>query len=346
MYKFAIVVPAYKPSNMLPNMILNILEIDKVSEVICVNDGSGSEFDSTFDEVKEIEGCKVLVHDVNKGKGQALRTAFDYCKSLDDIAAVVTVDADGQHTVESIKRVINAYTDESGLILGSREMNESITGEKIPWKSQIGNAITRFVFKYLCRLPIRDTQTGLRLYPISILEQMLTVEGDKYEYETNVLLFCKRHGIDIEEVTIETVYEDNNTCSHFRPFMDSVLIYKVIFKYILSSMLSVVVDYVVFFILSLFLKNVFLMTAISRLFSSGLNFSVNRTMVFKSKDNIAKQAMEYIVLVIFSGTVSATLISLINRFTSINVMILKLVVESCIFFFNYYVQKCFIFKKK
>ena len=77
--------------------------------------------------------------------------------------------------------------------------------------------MTSWVFKVLCGMEISDTQTGLRAFPVSLLPLLLSVKGDRFEYETNMLLKFRQCGVKIKEVPIETVYIEENATSHFRP---------------------------------------------------------------------------------------------------------------------------------
>ena len=147
---------------------------------------------------------------------------------------------------------------------------------------------------------------------VAVLETLVDVYGDRFEYETNMLLAMKTHNIAFDEVKIRTVYIEENKSSHFRAFRDSWRIYKLIFahffKYTLSSLLCSFVDEGLFIYLSHLLCNTlsgFLLTAvpilISRLISSVMNFFVNRRLVFHSHLNLRKAFFRYFSLVIPQG---------------------------------------------
>lgn len=88
---------------------------------------------------------------------------------------------------------------------------------------------------------VSDTQTGLRVIPMSQLPKLLTVKGERYEFEMNMLLEAKENNIPICEVSIATIYLDENQSSHFDVIRDSIKIYKVFFKYIFSSLFFIIV---------------------------------------------------------------------------------------------------------
>lgn len=342
-----VVIPAYNPSDVLLELVSGLQEIG-IQHIICVNDGSirsGPIFEK-LERLLDTGGGYLLKHAVNFGKGIALKTAFNYIlNELPGKSIVITMDADGQHTISAAEKVIQSYTGTKEMILGSRTMSTSKV--KVPLRSRFGNAVTKWVFRYLCNIHIRDTQTGLRLYPVEILPEMLKVKGSRYEYETNCLLYCKDNDIGLKEVEIETIYEDGNTSSHFNPLKDSLKIYSVILKYMCSSFLSVIIDYVVFFSISKYVGNIFLMTYLGRICTAIVNFLINRKVVFKKDGNLALQALKYIALLLVSGTMSAILVQWGAALLGRNYLVfIKVIVELILFFFNFYVQKNFVFTRK
>lgn len=128
------------------------------------------------------------------------------------------------------------------VVLGCRDFSLP----EVPPRSLMGNRITCAVFKIFCGMNISDTQTGLRAIPMEYLAALTAVSGERYEYETNMLLALKDQGIPYGEVKIRTIYLDDNRGSHFHTVRDSWRIYKLIlarfFRYTLSSLLCAVVD--------------------------------------------------------------------------------------------------------
>ena len=99
----------------------------------------------------------------------------------------------------------------------------------IPLKSKFGNELTRLVYKLSTGIDIYDTQTGLRAFTYKLVDMMLDIEGNRYEYEMNVLLEAASSRIKMQEIEIQTIYENNNKGSHFHPIRDSLIIYRQIF---------------------------------------------------------------------------------------------------------------------
>lgn len=196
-------------------------------------------FAPIFEQCRAL-GAEIAVHAVNQGKGRALKTGLNAALNIwPDLSGVVTADADGQHTLRDILRIIEAMREHpNALVLGSREF----TGD-VPFKSRWGNRITRFVYALASGVHVSDTQTGLRGLPACAIPAMITIDGERYEYEMNVLLKLRDMKLGVVEVPIETIYIDDNSGSHFNPVRDAIRIYAVIFKYLFSSVTSFAVDY-------------------------------------------------------------------------------------------------------
>lgn len=337
-----IVIPVYEPGENFGNLICVLAEQTSQS-IVVVDDGSGEEYKRYFDEARQIKNVIVLTHADNLGKGRSLKDAFNYilCKFPNAIG-VITADSDGQHTIKDIMSCKNALAENQDcLILGCRTFD----GEDIPWKSRLGNNLTTKLFQYLCGIDISDTQTGLRGIPRSLMYQCLTIKGERFDYETNVLLKANEN-YRFLEVPIETVYESSTRHkTHFDPFRDSMMIYRLIISYTLSSFISVLIDFTVFSFSTKAGMNLWIATALGRLGSTVTNFSINRRVVFRSQRNIVMQLLRYLLLVFVSGTVSAMMISVLSQIISGKIIVIKAVVEGSLFFFNYYIQRNYIFLK-
>lgn len=186
-------------------------------KVVVINDGS---FVNTelFGQAEAL-GAKVLSHEANRGKGAAIKTGLRYVKdSLPEVQCVVTADADGQHAYHDVCKVAeNSLKFQDRLIVGERTF-----GDDTPLASRFGNAWSKFWFRLLVRIPISDTQTGLRGIPRALFDSLLALPGERYEYETYMLVASRRHPAPPLCIPIETIYNDNNSCSHFRRIRDSL----------------------------------------------------------------------------------------------------------------------------
>lgn len=245
MEDIAIIIPSYKPHKEIMNEFIEKLK-KHFKNIVIVDDGSGEEYTEFYKAINN-QGITVLKHNINLGKGRAIKTAFNYClNTYTNIKGTVTADCDGQHYVKDIiKCAEKLKEDPEKLIIGTRNFNE----EQVPFKSRYGNKITRTMFSTFVGIKITDTQSGLRAFGIENMKNFLETAGERYEYETNMLIECKEKEIEIAEVPITTVYIQNNSLSHFNPVKDSIMIYKLFIKYIISALSSFALDIILFTIM-------------------------------------------------------------------------------------------------
>lgn len=254
--RYIALIPAYEPDR---KMLGVIADLGKTGfDVVVVDDGSGPEYAELFEQAAERlpgksgRGVTLLIHDVNRGKGAALKTGLDFINNFMVIRGeetqnvIVAVDADGQHlAVDALRAAHTAQGNPGTLVLGSRILNKKAAAssgaqsayhasgntQNVPLRSRFGNAVTRQVFRLATGVPVYDTQTGLRAFTADLIPSLLAVSGDRYEYELNVLMDFAGRGIPIREIEIETVYLEGNKSSHFDTVRDSYRIYKEIAKY-------------------------------------------------------------------------------------------------------------------
>jgi glycosyltransferase involved in cell wall biosynthesis len=211
-----IVIPAYEPDDALVSLIERLRQ--SFDKFIVVDDGSKTA-DATFARVAEMPDVTLLKHEVNRGKGAALKTAF--AKVLSDFpeaAGVVTVDADGQHLPEDVANVAKATKENPGrYTLGVRAFSGNV-----PLRSRFGNAWSRYFFFLLTGVMVYDTQTGLRGMPRDLLPELIAMPGDRYEYEMRMLVAAARKKLKPVQIPIKTVYLNDNKASHFNPIRDSI----------------------------------------------------------------------------------------------------------------------------
>lgn len=301
----SVVLPSLDPDEKLAAVIDGLLEYG-FTDIILVNDGSMQENLHYFEEAAQHPQVHLLHHEVNKGKGAALKNAFRwFLENRPDGVGVVTVDGDNQHHPEDTRACCQRMLETGRCVLGCRDF----TLEHVPSRSRFGNHTTSLVFRVFCGMTISDTQTGLRALPRDALEILVDVAGDRFEYETNMLLAFKTYGMAFEEVKIRTVYIEENKSSHFRVIHDSWRIYRLIlahfFRYTLSSLTSAVVDTAAFSLLGMALDgwlSGFALTAAAgvgaRILSSLLNFFLNQRLVFQARVSTAKSLLRYYCLAV------------------------------------------------
>lgn len=345
----SVIIPAYQPDDKLTMTVKDLIDAG-FSDILVVDDGSREACNSIFEQVEKMPECTLLRHPVNKGKGAALKTAISYfLDNRPDRNCAVTVDADGQHLAKDVEAVSLTAARDEKVVLGVRDFSAS----NIPARSVLGNRITSVVFQIFFGMKLKDTQTGLRAFPRKYLQDMLTVDGDRYEYETNVLFLMNRCNIPYEQVDISTVYIEENKSSHFRVVRDSIRIYALILKYLFSSVAASVVDELTFFILKSFsfleiipIPLTFTAAVLARVVSSLFNYWMNAKHVFKGKVNKGTLA-RYYTLAVIQITISAALVFGVEHLFSITSpgisTLVKAVIDTMLFFFSFRIQHKWVF---
>ncbi len=347
--RIPVVIPAYEPDNNLITLCGNLINND-ITDIIIVDDGSGEEYSEIFSTVKTKYNCTILTHDINKGKGRALKDAFEFLLSDNSLVGCVTADSDGQHSVNDIKKCIDALiANPQSLILGCR----NFSGDNVPTKSAFGNNLTRNVCRLLCSVNVSDTQTGLRAIPKDFMNHLLSTSGERFEFETNMLIETKDR-VSIVEVPIETIYDSkDNHKTHFRAVVDSIRIYRIfgrIFaKYLVSSLSSSVIDLIIFQTICHFTRDsiaayITIATVIARIISATCNYMFNHLLVFKSNKAKSITFGKYASLAIIQMFASALFVYLgVSILPNITESYIKIVVDVILFFISYKIQQKFIF---
>lgn len=335
--KLITVIPSYNPDKGLVKTIKELSDHECILKIVVVDDGSESK--EVFEQIDLIPKIKILRHSINRGKGRALKTAFKYLDNLTEEFVLVTADADGQHLLKDIVAVYKAVEHEKSFVLGVREF----AGE-VPLRSLFGNSITKLVFLITTGKSLIDTQTGLRGFSKDLIKKLLIIEGNKYEYETNMLIKFLHSGINPVQIKIDTVYIQNNKSSHFRPIFDSMLIYLVFLRYSSISFISFVIDVTLFAILSSAGVNVYMSTYLSRFCSSSINFYANKNITFKSNEQLLKLIFKYILSAFTVATMSSWFVIKINYITDIDLVKSKIIADMFLFLLTFYISKKWIFK--
>ncbi len=348
----AIILPSLNPDHKFEKVVNGLLTAG-FQHIVIVDDGSRPEEQHFFDTAEK-QGCAVLHHEVNKGKGRALKTAFHYVlDNLPDLKGVITIDGDGQHlTHDIIACGEKMLANPADVVLGCRNFDLP----DVPQKSYTGNKTTAMMFRICYGIKISDTQTGLRAIPQSCLERFCRIEGERFEYETNMLLYMKKWGIRFLEQPIDTVYEDNNSGTHYHPVRDSWRIFKVMFKFLMSSLGSTLIDLLLYYLMMRFAgpglggMATLVSTVVARAVSSFFNFNANNKVVFGNEGSYSRALLRYYCLCIPQMLISAGLVTLVNHLLSVTAPGLATVVKFCIdtflFFISYQIQREWVFSSK
>ena len=356
--RYIALIPAYEPDKKIKGLIDELIE--KGFDIVVVDDGSGPDFAELFEELSR--KATVLTHSENRGKGAALKTGLNYINKYmaytESVltpagavtvsgrdAVIVTVDADGQHLPDDVRRVAEISAQRrDALVLGSRALSEDI-----PARSRFGNTVTRHVYSAATGIHIHDTQTGLRAFHRSLIPRLLKIEGDRYEYEINMLMQLASEGVPIIEERIETVYENNNSGSHFRTVRDSFRVYREILKFSASSLASFAIDYGMYALLLAvtgaagIANNLIISNIGARLVSGTANYIMNKRLVFRSRTGFARSAAQYFLLAAFILAGNTIVLSTLAGTLEINRFAAKLITEVIFFAISWTVQKYVIF---
>jgi len=176
--------------------------------LIVVDDGSDDRV-----EVKD-DDTIVLTHPRNLGKGEAILSGAKKAKEL-GFKSFVTMDADKQHIASEVEKLISVYK-ENTIVIGSRNFNDI----NVPKSSKFGRKFSNFWVKLETFKNLKDTQSGFRIYPMSILD--LSLKKRRFDFEIEVLALHSFSGGDIVEVEVECYYPPaTQRISHFAKVKDN-----------------------------------------------------------------------------------------------------------------------------
>ena len=347
-----ILIPSYEPDERLIALLED--EYFKEQFIVLVDDGSGSGYADTFDRAADlIEGHGVLMHhEVNMGKGAALKTGFKWIlENMPECPGCITADSDGQHSQPSIELVKAALVENpSHLIMGVRDLS----GDEVPFKSKLGNNLILFLMRVFGGVKGTDVQTGLRGIPIDFMPLLLELNGNRFEYEIEMLLAAKKK-FPTTEVTIETIYDSKeNHQTHYSPIRDSARIGWILFRhfvgFMISSLSSSLVDIILFSLFSHLLKTddgvlyVTVSAVIARIISASYNYTVNYKLVFKSREKVSTSLAKYAATAVVIMALSATFTTLGAKYlVMVPTVITKIMVDVVLFLLSYNIQKKLVF---
>lgn len=224
-----VLLPSYQPEETLVNLSRGLsLEGFKI---LIVDDGSGPSYSHIFEACKKY--ATVIGYEKNQGKGFALKHGFKYClENFKDNHYVITADGDGQHRILDIVKVYQRAKQYDVSVIGVRKFDV-----KVPIKSKLGNMLSKFNQSLVTSRYMHDNQCGLRAFPYKLLPDLISIFGSRYEYEMNVLSYLQIKELPFQCQRIQTIYENNNQGSHFRPIKDTLRIQSSILLYGLTNIL-------------------------------------------------------------------------------------------------------------
>lgn len=188
---------------------------EELPHVVVVDDGS-----TDADVAALFQGTDIVVlrHAVNRGKGRAIQTGLYHVREQAG-RFMITLDADGQHLPRDIPKFLPILEAEpAAIVIGARRMN----APNVPAASRFGMRFSDFWLRLETGLPMRDTQSGFRAYPVELVSQ-LTCVSSHYDFEIEILARAAWAGLQVKSVDVGVVYaEPGRRISHFRPFLDNL----------------------------------------------------------------------------------------------------------------------------
>jgi len=316
-----IVIPAFHPNEQLPAFCAQ-LRAGGFSHIVLIDDGNPPSYAGIFEEA-ERQGCAVLHHEGNRGKGAALKTAFAYIRgALPACVGVVTADADGQHLAADIALCADELLANPGaLVLGSRDF----TAPQVPSRSRAGNGAASSAFWLFCGRRVIDTQTGLRGVPAALLPRLLKTHGSRFDYETNMLIDCAAARVPFRCPSISTVYVGDNP-SHFRTLSDTFYVFMCFVRHLLPSMAAFVLDFLLFWLFYVLLQHVplglFIAAAAARIVSAPVWHLLRRERDWARTLSLSLGGM----------LVSAVVMYLLHQWVGLSPLLVKPFIDVLIFF--------------
>jgi uncharacterized protein (DUF2062 family) len=208
----AVVIPVYNQPDRLREVVGRCLAVHPC--ILVVDDGSDPQVAPLVADLR----VEVLRHEVNRGKGAALRTA---ARRLREQGAthMITLDADAQHDPEDLPRMLAAlHAHPEALILGVRDFD----GEAVPGSSRFGRAFGNFWVRVQTGTRVHDIQSGFRAYPVALIEALPCLTR-RYAFEVEVVVRALWGGVPVQEVPVRVRYAPaDRRNSHFHKLWDNL----------------------------------------------------------------------------------------------------------------------------
>jgi glycosyltransferase involved in cell wall biosynthesis len=263
------IIPAYDESQNIAKIVSETAKY--VTSVIVIDDGS---HDNTA-ELAASMNAKVIRNRHNTGKGAALKRGLVEClKYNPDI--VVTIDGDGQHDPSDIPKLLEPIENgEAEIVIGSR-YGKSIVNLEVPRYRRFGLSFIDFMNKSLVRSPIKDTQSGFRVYTKDVLSMMAHYSSTGFGAETEQLATAELYGLRIIEIPVMVKYKGLSRTSKQNALLQGA--------HIISTIFHIAVERrpLLFFGAPgaiLMMAAVFTTIIVARLYSQSTYFSVPLTLI-------------------------------------------------------------------
>jgi len=201
--KITIGIPAFNEAEQLPKILSKLKKI--TNSIIVCDDGST---DNTSIIAEEF-GAKVVKHEKNQGYGSAIKSIFQMASDMDS-DVLITFDADGQHRIEDINKVLQPIKDEQAdIVIGSRFLDNN---NKVPGYRKFGIKLITQVTNASIKKHFTDSQSGFRAYKKEVLENIILTEKGM-GISTEILIKASEKNFKITEIPIKILYE-GDTSTH------------------------------------------------------------------------------------------------------------------------------------
>ena len=338
----AVIIPIYY-ENKNTIHLCNELQALGAEYIVVVNDGLNPDSEY-FNELTSI-GCHLVHLKKNFGKGASLKAGIRYAHdNLYNITGYITCDADGQHTAKDVMKVSRMLDLRNGsLVLGKRDYKKS----KMPLNIRIGNRLSSAYFKIITGKTCSDTQTGLRGIPAFLYDTVIKTKGERFDFEMNFLTKCADMRVPFYFVNIIADYSIA-TKSNFRLVKDTYLIYRTPLRFATASIGCTAIDLILFTVFAYILPshmffNIILATLMARVVSGGINFLINRKVIFGNTNDAAKQVGRFCILFLCIMCASSLIVSAL-WFLPVPVTLTKAIVDLLLWTVNYKLQRVWVFK--
>lgn len=201
-----IILPAYNEAAVIKKVLSSIPDKAKIGNntvkiiTVVVNDGST---DRTGEIVRQNKRVNLIQHIQNSGAGAATRTGIHYAIRK-GCEYVVTMDSDGQHTVEDVLGVVaEALKDESDLVIGSRLLDT----KGMPWYRVVGNKGLSLITFIIFGVFVKDSQSGLKVFNMNAAKK-IEFHSNDYAFCSEIIWSAHRNKLRIKEVPIKAIYTE------------------------------------------------------------------------------------------------------------------------------------------
>jgi len=281
------------------------------------------------------------------GVGVRIKAALRYVRdSMPECGYVIRLDADSPCNFEDIMRLNKTIVRTRGeLVLGKRRLNTELS-----LKSVMRSAVVRQVFALASGRNIHDTETRIRGFGRELIDTLLHIDGEGYEYEVNVLLYCARNGVPISETKISTPCTESPD-SYMQHLRDWIKVYGCVVKFAISSLIAFLIDLFILLGMNRLLDGMHEVAALvisvgtARVISAVVNFYINHFIVFDSNEHVGTAMLKFGLLQIIVLAGNYAIMHVLNILLNMPLAVSKVIADTAMFAVSFVIQGRFIYNK-